>query len=124
MLCCGMKFGTGENKAKRVMPGMSAWVNMLDYTATVLPVTFADKNIDVFDKSYRPISDKDEKAYIGCKCPSLTLCCMDMLTVVVDDAALYDGAHVAVQIVGRRFQEEKILAITEILGDALGKHVV
>jgi amidase len=119
-----MKFGTGENKAKRVMPGMSAWVNMLDYTATVLPVTFADKNIDVFDKSYRPISDKDEKAYIGCKCPSLTLCCMDMLTVVVDDAALYDGAHVAVQIVGRRFQEEKILAITEILGDALGKHVV
>jgi amidase len=42
----------------------------------------------------------------------------------IDDPELYDGAHVAVQIVGRRFQEEKVLALTEILGDALGKHVV
>ena len=41
-----------------------------------------------------------------------------------DDPELYDGAHVAVQIVGRRFQEEKVLALTEILGDALGKHIV
>jgi hypothetical protein len=41
-----------------------------------------------------------------------------------DDPELYDGAHVAVQIVGRRFQEEKVLVLTEILGDALGKHVV
>lgn len=42
----------------------------------------------------------------------------------IDDPEIYDGAHVAVQIVGRRFQEEKILAITEILGNALGKQVV
>lgn len=42
----------------------------------------------------------------------------------LDDPELYDGAHVSVQIVGRRFQEEKVLAITEYLGDALGKHVV
>jgi amidase len=41
-----------------------------------------------------------------------------------DDPELYDGAHVSLQVVGRRFQEEKILTITEILGDALGKHVV
>jgi hypothetical protein len=50
--------------------------------------------------------------------------CKKLLMVTVDDAELYDGAHVAVQVVGRRFQEEKILAITEILGDSLGKHVV
>jgi amidase len=42
----------------------------------------------------------------------------------LDDPELYDGAHVSVQVVGRRFQEEKVLALTEILGDALGKHVV
>jgi amidase len=41
-----------------------------------------------------------------------------------DDPEIYDGAHVGLQIVGRRFQEEKILAIAEILGDALGKLVV
>jgi Asp-tRNA(Asn)/Glu-tRNA(Gln) amidotransferase A subunit family amidase len=42
----------------------------------------------------------------------------------IDDPELYDGAYVGVQIVARRFQEEKVLALTEILGDALGKHVV
>lgn len=41
-----------------------------------------------------------------------------------DDADLYDGAHVSVQLIGRRLQEEKILALTEMIGDALGKHVV
>jgi amidase len=44
--------------------------------------------------------------------------------VRADDAKLYDGAHVSVQLIGRRLQEEKILALTEIIGDALGKHVV
>jgi len=43
---------------------------------------------------------------------------------IADDPELYDGAHVAVQIVGRRFQEEKILALTEILGDALSEHIL
>ena len=47
-----------------------------------------------------------------------------MVLMIVDDPELYDGAHVSVQVVGRRFQEEKVLALTEILGDALGKHVV
>lgn len=42
----------------------------------------------------------------------------------IDDPEIFDGAHVSVQIVGRRFQEEKVLAITQILGDALGKSVV
>ena len=46
------------------------------------------------------------------------------LLMIVDDPDLYDGAHVSVQVVGRRFEEERILTITEILGDALGKHVV
>lgn len=40
-----------------------------------------------------------------------------------DDPEMYDGAHVSVQIVGRRFQEEKVIAITGMLGDALGEVV-
>ena len=44
--------------------------------------------------------------------------------MILDDPELYDGAHVSLQIVGRRFQEEKILTMTEILGHALGKLVV
>ena len=36
-----------------------------------------------------------------------------------DDADLYQNAHVAVQIVGRRIQEEKVLALAEHIGSAL-----
>jgi amidase len=86
--------------------GLSTWVNMVDYSAAVLPVTLVDKTIDVVDEGYQPLNEQDEKVHLAY------------------DPELYDGAHVAVQIVGRRFQEEKVLAITEILGDALGKHVV
>ena len=41
------------------------------------------------------------------------------LTRYLDDADLYDGAHVAIQIVGRRLQEEKVLALAEHIGAAL-----
>ena len=33
----------------------------------------------------------------------------------VDDASIYDGAPVGIQIVGRKFEEEKCLAIAEIV---------
>lgn len=38
-----------------------------------------------------------------------------------DDPAIYDGAHVSVQLIGRRLQEEKVLALAEYVGDALGR---
>lgn len=77
--------------------GLSTWVNMVDYTAAVLPVTLVDKTIDIVDEGYQPLDEQDEKVHLAY------------------DPELYDGAHVAVQIVGRRFQEEKVLTITEIL---------
>ncbi|KAG4428877.1 hypothetical protein IFR05_015638 [Cadophora sp. M221] len=86
--------------------GYSIWVNLLDYSASVLPVTLADKKVDVVDEGYKALNDMDEKVWEAY------------------DPELYDGTHVSVQLVGRRFQEEKLLALTEYLGDALGKHVV
>lgn len=59
--------GTGRLKAKRVMPGLSTWVNLLDYTAAVLPVTLVDKNIDVVDEGYKPLNDQDEKVFLACE---------------------------------------------------------
>lgn len=38
-----------------------------------------------------------------------------------DDPHIYDGAHVSLQLVGRRLQEEKILAVTEYIGKLIGK---
>jgi amidase len=49
------------------MPGYSVWVNLLDYSAAVLPVTTVDKNIDVVDEGYKPLSEADEKVWQGCE---------------------------------------------------------
>lgn len=114
-------------KAKRIMPGYTTWINLLDYSAAVLPVTVCDKGVDVVVDWFKEYSEEDGKVNDACEFPFLVWClgCGKKEGLIeVDDPELYDGAHVAVQVVGRRFQEEKVLAITEILGDALGKHVV
>jgi len=41
--------------------------------------------------------------------------------VSADDPEIYDGAHVSVQLVGRRLQEEKMIAVAELVGSVLGK---
>lgn len=38
-----------------------------------------------------------------------------------DDPSIYDGTSVAVQLVGRRLQEEKVLTMAEYIGKALGE---
>ncbi len=83
--------------------GFSAFVNGLDYTSVVVPVTLADKKVDKYPEDYKPISDTDK--------------------VIFDDydAEIYDGAHVSVQIMGRRYTEEKMLTIAEYVGGLLGK---
>ena len=81
--------------------GYSGIINGLDYTSVVIPVTLADKSVDVADKSFKAISDADQQAYDDY------------------DADIYDGAHVSVQVVGRRLQEEKILALAEYISAGL-----
>ncbi len=83
--------------------GFSTWVNGMDYTSVVIPVTLADKRVDKYPDGYKPISDSDKVVFEDY------------------DAEIYDGAHVSVQIVGRRLTEEKMLAIAEYAGALLGK---
>jgi amidase len=107
------------------MPGYTTFVNMLDYSAVVFPVTTVDKSIDVVDVNYTPLNETDEKVWKSCKfLLSSVKYVNDLADGFQDDPELYDGAHVAVQIVGRRLQEEKVLALTEILGDALSKNII
>ena len=65
-------------------------------------MTLADKSIDVADKSFKAISDADRQAYDDY------------------DAEIYDGAHVSIQLIGRRFQEEKTFTLAEYIAEALG----
>ena len=112
-------------RADHVTPGYSKIFNLLDYSAAVLPVTTADKNIDTFDAAYKPFSDLDKKVWESCAFPRIPrlweLDCILTEISNLDDADLYHGAPVAVQVVGRRLQEEKVIALTEIIASALRK---
>ncbi|KAJ5278838.1 hypothetical protein N7478_004210 [Penicillium angulare] len=77
----------------------TAFVNVLDYTSVVIPVTFADKMVDV--KSDDRTSKSDD--YIDWSY----------------DADTYDGAPVGVQLLGRRLQEEKMLTLAEYIGEEI-----
>ena len=81
--------------------GYSVWVNMLDYTSVVVPVTNVDKNVDKKNENFKAFDDVDQK------------------TQDTYDPEIYDGAHVSIQLVGRRLQEEKMLALAKYVGGIL-----
>lgn len=82
--------------------GYSMFVNGLDYTTVTVPVTLANKDVDKYEDGYKPISDKDKEVHEAY------------------DAEIYDGSHVSIQLIGRRLQEEKMLALAEYISQLLG----
>ncbi|KAK6442314.1 hypothetical protein LTR95_001446 [Oleoguttula sp. CCFEE 5521] len=79
----------------------STFVNVLDYTSVVLPVTRVDKSVDVKDEAFKAVGEVDQK------------------TQDLYDPEIYDGAHVSIQLVGRKLQEEKMLALAKYVGEAI-----
>jgi amidase len=51
--------------------GYTVFVNLLDYTAATIPVTVADKEVDVVDHSFQPLNEMDRKVFESCKCSPL-----------------------------------------------------
>jgi amidase len=47
--------------------GYSTWVNVLDYTSVVVPITNVDKSVDVRDASFKAMSDDDQRIQDDCK---------------------------------------------------------
>ncbi|OTA97783.1 hypothetical protein M434DRAFT_7724 [Hypoxylon sp. CO27-5] len=76
-------------------------LNLLNYSVAVIPVTKADKNLDPYDCGHQPLNGKDEKNWKAY------------------DPELYHGGPVGVQIVARKFEEEKVWAISKIIHAAL-----
>ncbi|TVY48179.1 Acetamidase [Lachnellula cervina] len=87
--------------------GYASAINLLDFTSVVVPVTWADKNVDKKKEGYKALNDIDEAVQAECESPFRA----------------YDGAPVAVQIVGRRLTEERIMAIAEEIGRLLGNEI-
>ncbi|KAK3900023.1 Acetamidase [Staphylotrichum tortipilum] len=76
-------------------------INLMNYSAAVIPVTKANKTVDVVDASYQPVSE------------------VDRMNWDAYDPDIYHGAPVGVQLVARKFEEEKILAIAGVAMEAL-----
>jgi amidase len=45
----------------------SVWVNVLDYSSAIIPVTKVDKNVDKAYADFKPVSEIDEKTQATCK---------------------------------------------------------
>ncbi|KAF8425288.1 amidase signature domain-containing protein [Tirmania nivea] len=80
--------------------GYSSVINLLDWTSVVVPVTFADKAVDK-RKDHQPLNK------------------IDSVVQAEYDPEAYHGAPVAVQVVGRRLTEERVLAIAKEVGRLL-----
>ncbi|ANB11508.1 Amd2p [Sugiyamaella lignohabitans] len=78
-----------------------ATINLLDYSAVTVPVTYVDKNVDTPYPDFVPANkiDKDVHEWY--------------------DPVSFDGAPVGVQVVTRRLEEEKAIAIARVLRDCL-----
>ncbi|KAE9373330.1 amidase [Stipitochalara longipes BDJ] len=74
----------------------SQW-NLLDYPAVVFPVGKVDKNIDILPNDFVALSGKDEENW------------------ALYDAAEFHGLPISLQLVGRRFEDEKVLGILEYI---------
>jgi amidase len=85
--------------------GYATAINVLDFTSVVVPVTFVDKKIDEPNYQFKPLTEIDR-------------------TVQAEyDPSAYHGAPVAVQIIGRRLTEERVMSIAEEVGRLLGNEV-
>jgi len=86
--------------------GYTFLFNLLDYTCGIIPVTHVSRVLDVLPSTFdfgklNGVAKGAYKHY---------------------DAIKMDGLPVAVQVVGQRLQEEKVLAVMERVEEALEKH--
>ena len=76
--------------------GYTTQWNLLDYPALVFPVTKVDPTKDVVEQDYRPMNEKDEYNHQLWK----------------SGPEKYKGAPVSLQLVGRRYEDEKVRRVT------------
>jgi len=95
----------------------------LNYSVVVIPVAKADKNIDLFDDSYEPLNATDKLNWEACRSHLRSVFTATQVTFNADDPEIYDGAPIGVQLVARKFEEEKIWAIAKIVYASLQKEL-
>ncbi|KAG1726398.1 amidase signature domain-containing protein [Suillus lakei] len=94
-------------KVTLVSAGYMMIFNILDYVAGVLPVSFVDRQSDALPKDFMKSAEYKSMGLISKGAYS------------VYDADKMHGLPLGVQVVGRRFEEEKVLQGMKIVEDAL-----
>ncbi|KAL4911526.1 hypothetical protein BDW74DRAFT_164967 [Aspergillus multicolor] len=79
-------------------------VNVLDYASVVIPVTLADKSIDVVSPNFTALNEEDQ------------------MNMKFYDPEKYHGAPAAVQLIGRRLDEERLLSLAQLVVEALNDY--
>ncbi|KAI9754384.1 MAG: hypothetical protein M4579_004722 [Chaenotheca gracillima] len=79
----------------------SQW-NLLDYPALAFPVTRADPAVDLREDRYEPLNDKDRANW-----------------ELYEEPERYRGAPVSLQLVGRRYEDEKVVEAMEFINQQL-----
>ncbi|MCJ1295451.1 hypothetical protein MMC34_007014 [Xylographa carneopallida] len=79
----------------------SQW-NLLDYPALVFPVSKVDAELDIVERGHKPITDIDEENW------------------KLYDPETFAGLPISLQLVGRKFEDEKITAILEYIKQEIG----
>lgn len=85
--------------------GYTTTYNVLDVPSLVIPIAgeYADPNKDSKDLSYEPINDWDKENY------------------EIYDAEAFSGIPLNIQLVGKRYLEEELIAIGEIVDSAVNR---
>lgn len=83
----------------------SQW-NLLDYPAVVFPVDKVNAGKDCVEEGYKPMSGQDQDNW------------------KLYDPQLFDGLPISLQLVGRRFEDEKVLAVLEYIKDSINLPLV
>ncbi|VZH95843.1 unnamed protein product [Fusarium fujikuroi] len=103
VILCPPSFGSAPPHEQSRYWGYTSQWNLLDYPGAVFPVTKVDPAVDVKDEGYLPKNDMDRFVW-----------------------EMYDGekmkeSPVNLQVVGRRQEEEKVLAALEEIERAMGR---
>lgn len=143
LLCPAYPAACARQAAARYWLYSAVW-NILDLPAAVLPSGLrCDRDVDVVEEGYVPRGPRDEEVWKDCEfCFSFFLVFLfscyfafslplitkaarcryqrhAWLMNMADDPELFHGFPVALQVVGKRFRDEDVLAAAKVLDAAL-----
>lgn len=104
VILCPPSFGTAPPHEQSRYWGYTSHWNLVDSPGAVFPVTSVDPAKDVLDSCYEPKNEQDKFVY------------------ELYDAQRFNGMPVNLQLVGRRQQEEMVLAALELIEKAMGRN--